>query len=135
MTAQAINLELPEDIYRRLTDVAALTRQPLEEIIFQSLRGNLPPVLTDLDPPRRALVAELPGLSDVALWAVAREPLPASRWRQHQRLLRKGGQGTLTAAERAELARLREETDRFVLRRSYALALLKWRGHTVPTVP
>ncbi len=44
-------------------------------------------------------------------------------------------QGTLTAAERAELARLREETDRFVLRRSYALALLKWRGHTVPTVP
>ena len=97
MTAQAINLELPEDIYRRLTDVAALTRQPLEEIIFQSLRGNLPPVLTDLDPPRRALVAELPGLSDVALWAVAREPLPASRWRQHQRLLRKGGQGTGTA--------------------------------------
>ena len=38
-------------------------------------------------------------------------------------------------AEERELAALREATDAFVTRRSVALALLKWRGHTLPTAP
>ncbi len=33
--------------------------------------------------------------------------------------------------EVVKLDRLRQATDRFVLRRSYALAILKWRGHTI----
>ena len=72
VTTQAIPIELPEDIYQRLTEVAALTRRPLAEVIYQTIRGNLPPVLADLKPDHRALVAELPDLSDAALWAVAR---------------------------------------------------------------
>jgi hypothetical protein len=132
---QPIRLELPEDIYRRLTEAATLTRLPLEEVLVQTIRGNLPPVLADLDQEQRPLVADLPGLDDAALWAVARAPLPAAHWRRHQRLLQKGEQGALTPTEQAALAALREETDRDVLRRSYALALLKWRGHTVPTTP
>jgi len=36
-------------------------------------------------------------------------------------------------AEHKELAELRTAADRFVTRRSYALALLKWHGHTIPT--
>jgi hypothetical protein len=135
VTSQPIRLELPEDIYRRLTEAATLTQQPLEEVLVQTIRGNLPPVLADLDQEQRPLVADLPGLDDAALWAVARAPLPAAHWRRHQRLLQKGEQGPLTPAEQAALAALREETDRYVLRRSYALALLKWRGHTVPTPP
>ena len=135
MTSQPIRLELPEDIYRRLAEAATLTRQPLEEVLVQTIRGNLPPVLADLDQEQRPLVADLPDLDDAALWAVARAPLPAVHWRRHQRLLQKGEQGTLTATEQAALTALREETDRYVLRRSYALALLKWRGHTVPATP
>ncbi len=41
----------------------------------------------------------------------------------------------LTPAEQGELAALREATDRFVTRRSVALALLQWRGHTITTAP
>jgi hypothetical protein len=52
--------------------------------------------------------------------------------RRQQRLLRKGQEGPLATAEHQELAELRAAADRFVTRRSYALALLKWHGHTIP---
>jgi len=38
----------------------------------------------------------------------------------------------LTTGEKEELASLRTEADRSVLSRSCALALLKWRGFTLP---
>jgi hypothetical protein len=66
-------------------------------------------------------VTDLHLRSDEALWAVARESLPEQRWRRHQRLLDKAE----TSAERTELTELHEATYRFVIRRSYALALLK----------
>ena len=116
---QTINIELPDGLYRRLEGMATVTRWPLQEILVQTIRGNLP----------------LAPLSDEALWAVAKEPPPATDWRRHQRLLRKAEDGALTPVERRDLETLREATDRFVARRSVALALLKWRGHAIPTAP
>lgn len=135
MTTQVVNIALPEDIYQRLRDAATLAQRPLEDVIFQTIRGNLPPVLADLAPEHRGLVADLQRLGDDALWAIGKEALPTGQWRRHQHLLHEGEQGTPTPAEAAELAGLREATDRFVTRRSYALALLKWRGHTLPATP
>jgi hypothetical protein len=129
---QAVNIELPDEIYRRLHGMAAATHRSLEDILVQTLRGNLPPTLDDLPAGERDLVVELTQLDDDGLWALAKEPLPAAEWRRHQRLLRKAEAATLTAAERAAVADLRAVTDRFVLRRSVALALLKWRGHAIP---
>ena len=77
-------------------------------------------------------MTELTQLGDEALWIVAKESLPPAQWQRHQRLLHKAEHGALTHAEQAELAHLRERTDAFVLRRSYALALLKWRGYAIP---
>jgi hypothetical protein len=132
MITQVVNIALPEDIYERLKDAANLAQQPLEDVIFQSIRGNLPPVPADLAPEHRALVADLQRLGDDALWDIGKEAVPSAQWRRHQHLLHKGEQGALTPAEQAELTALREATDSFVTRRSYALALLKWRGHTIP---
>lgn len=132
MTTPVVNITLPADIYERFKDAASLAQRPLEDVIFQSIRGNLPPVLADLAPEQRALVVDLQRLGDDALWVIGKEALPPVQWRRHQRLLHKGEQGLLTPAEQAELTALREATDRFVTRRSYALALLKWRGHTIP---
>jgi hypothetical protein len=126
MATQVVNVALPEEIYQRLKEAATLAQKPLEEVIFQTIRGNLPPVLADLAPEQRDLVADLQQLGDDALWVIGKEPLPAAQWRRQQRLLHKGEQGLLTPEEQAELAQLREATDRFVMRRSYALALLKW---------
>jgi hypothetical protein len=130
-----VDIELPDDIYRRFKDVATLTQRPLEDVIFQTIRGNLPPVLADLAPEHRGIVADLQRLGDDGLWAIGKESLPVAQWRRHQRLLQKGEQGVLTPAELATLEQLREATDRFVTRRSYALALLRWRGYTLLTTP
>jgi hypothetical protein len=134
MTTQTINIELPEDIYQRLAGMAAVTQRPLQEVIFQTIRGNLPPTLGDLPPEQHALVADLQPLADDMLWAIAREPLPARQWRRHQHLLHKAETAALTGAEQTELTALREVTDQFVTRQSYALALLKWRGYIIPAV-
>ena len=133
MTAQTIHVQLPDVIYQRLLGVADATQRPLEEVVLQTIRGNLPPSLDDLRPEWRSAVANLETMSDEALLGLAREPLPPRQWRRHQRLLRKTQEGALTAAEHRELEALRVVTDRFVTRRSYALALLKWHGHTIPS--
>jgi len=138
MTTQAINVQLPDEMYERLKDTAIATRRSLEDVVFQTIRGNLPPTLNDLPPEQRDLVADVEHLSDDALWAVAKESLPSSGWQRHQRLLRKAEDSALTPSDQtelAELAELRAATDHFVIRRSYALALLKWRGYTISTTP
>ena len=99
---------------------------------MQTIRGNLPPSLDDLSPEWHGVVADLQQMSDEALWAITKERLPQPQWRRHQRLLRKGQEGPLSTAEHQELAKLRAAADRFVTRRSYALALLKWHGHAIP---
>lgn len=134
MTVHPLHIQLPEAIYQRLQRVAEVTNQQLQTIVIQTIRGNLPPSLDDLRPEWREAVADLPTLSDEALWAVAREPLPSRQWRRHQRLLHKMQESVLPEAEQAELAALRAAADRSVTRRSYAFALLKWRGHTLPSI-
>jgi hypothetical protein len=133
MPHQTIPIQLPDAIYQRLQQVAHATNHSIEEVVLQTIRGNLPPSLDDLSPELQCVVADLQQMSDEALWAVTKERLPQPQWRRHQGLLRKGQEGTLSPAEHQELVELRAATDRFVTRRSYALALLRWHGHTIPT--
>jgi hypothetical protein len=134
MTVHPLHIQLPEALYQRLQRAAEVTNQPLQTIVIQTIRGNLPPLLDDLRPEWREAVADLSALSDEALWAIARKPLPSRQWGRHQRLLRKMQESVLTEAEKTALAALRADADRSVTRRSYALALLKWRGHTLPSI-
>jgi len=133
MPNQTIPIQLPDAIYQRLQQVAHATNHSIEEVVLQTIRGNLPPSLDDLNPEWRCVVADLQHMSDETLWSVAKESLPQHQWRRHQRLLQKGQEGPLSTAEHKELAELRAAADRFVTRRSYALALLKWHGHTILT--
>lgn len=135
MATETVQVELPEEVYQRLKEMANVSHQPLEDVLFQTIRGNLPPRLDDIPPDQRGLIADLQGFDGEALWAVARESLPTQQWRRQQYLLRKGEANSLSDSERSELADLREATDHHVIRRSYALALLKWRGYTVLATP
>ena len=134
MPDQTIPIQLPDTIYQRLQQVAHETHHSIEEVVLQTIRGNLPPSLDDLSPELRCVVADLQHMSDEALWVVTKEQLPPQQWRRHQRLLWKRQEGIFAAAEHQELAELRAAVDRFVTRRSYALALLKWHGHTMLTI-
>ena len=131
MPNQTIPIQLPEATYQRLQQVAHATHHSIEEVVLQTIRGNLPPSLDDLSPELHGAVADLQHMSDEALWSVTKESLPPHQCRRHQHLLRQGQEGSLSMAEREELAALRAATDRCVTRRSYALALLKWHGHTI----
>ena len=131
MTVETVTLHLPQEMLQRLQRMAEVTRQSVEDVAFQTIKGNLPPLIDDVPVELRARLADLQTLSDKALWDVVQETLPTTQWQRHEQLLIKNETGALTASERAELERLRAATDQFVLRRSFALALLKWRGYTI----
>ncbi len=126
-----ITLEMPEPIFYRLNQMARVTRQPLERVIFQSIQGNLPPLIENLPLEWSSELTQMQFFSDNQLWAIAKDKLPVRQWQQHQALLERQQVADLTPTEQAELANLRQLTDHFVFRRSYALALLKWRGYTL----
>ncbi len=52
--------------------------------------------------------------------------------RKYDRLLEKNSAGTIAAVEREQLRELRSESERLMLRKAHAYALLKWRGHALP---
>lgn len=128
MELQAITLSLPVDIYQRFQQMAKAIQRPLEDIVFQTIRGNLPPVVDDLPPKWQAELVSLQSLNSHDLWAITKETLPPEQWEHHQDLLYKNQMSTLSPSEKKQLEYFQSETDRFVFRRSYALALLKWRG-------
>ncbi|MCB1318206.1 MAG: hypothetical protein KDK27_19705 [Leptospiraceae bacterium] len=133
MTTETVVLELPENIYKRLRSSAQSMHRSFEDVLFQSLEGNLPPSLEDLPVDLRDEIGlSLQQLDAQSLLKVASEPIPSEQWQQHQALLEKNQEQALTANEADLLEHLRNEADKAVLRRSYALALLKWRGFTVP---
>ncbi len=86
----------------------------------QAIQGNLLPLIEDIPGEWRGDLADMEQLDDEALWKVGNEPLPAQQWGRHQKLLEQNQDGTLTERERNELERLRNMTNRFVFRRSYA---------------
>lgn len=131
MTMQEMTIKLPETVFHRLLGMAQTTHQSVDEVLFQSIRGNLPPLIDDVPSDMRDEVARLTQLSDDGLWAMVNSPLSEPQWRRHEELLEKNAAGELNRREMDELARLRDAVDRWVLRRSYAAALLKWRGYAL----
>lgn len=129
---QTLTLKIPDTAYQRFEMMAKLIDRQLEEIVLQTIQGNLPPAFSDLSPELQTELATWVTLSDEALWRLATEVLPDSHTRRQQKLLLKNSAGTLNAKEKGELARLRAITDQFVLRRSALFALLKWRGYALP---
>jgi len=77
---------------------------------------------------------EMESLSDKELWKVAESKMPSSRQRWYSRLLRKNQAGTLRDIEKQQLADLGAEARKLTLRKAHAYAVLKWRGHRIPTL-
>ncbi|MFZ4656798.1 MAG: hypothetical protein ACOYNY_07300 [Caldilineaceae bacterium] len=133
MTTQTVMVTLSEEVYHRFQVSAHVMQQPMEELLSQSIQGNLPPSLEDLPLElQNEIGVSLQRLTSQALWEIVKAPSMPATWQRHQDLLQKNQDETLTAAELAELEQLRIQMDKRVLRRSYALALLKWRGYTLP---
>ncbi len=130
MTTQTVTVTLPEEIYHRFQVSDHVMQQSMEDLLAQSIQGNLPPSIEDLPPElQNEIGLFLQSLTSQALWEIVKAPSLPATWQRQQELLEKNQEETLTAAEMDELEQLRVQMDRRVMRRSYALALLKWRGY------
>ena len=128
---QTITISIPENVYKRFQQVALTVQQPLEEVVVQSIQGNLPPSLEDIPAEWQGEFSGLPKETTEKLWQIAREEISPARWKRHKTLLKKKQTEALTPHEQKELQTLREQADWFMFRRSFALALLKWRGISI----
>ncbi|MFQ5813036.1 MAG: hypothetical protein ACE5I2_07595 [Anaerolineae bacterium] len=134
MGLQPVTLHLPEAVYRRLQRAAEATQQSLEDVVLQTITGNLPPSVDDMPAELQDEIIALQTLAEDQLWAAARSVMDPVQQRRLEYLLRKNGRGTLTQREREELERLGQEADHLTLRKAYAYALLRWRGYPLPTL-
>jgi hypothetical protein len=127
----AVTLALPDELFQRLQGAATATKQPIEQVILRALDLGSPPAWNDAPPEFQVDLAKLDKMTDEALWAIARSRREQDEFVRYDELLEKNAEGALTPSEHDELVRLREEADRFMLRKAHAAALLRWRGHRV----
>jgi len=132
MTTRTVTLQLPESLYIRLQQAAQATRRSLDDLLLHAVQIGSPPRWDDAPAEFQADLAALDRLDDEALWRTARSHKTEADMERYQELLDKNANGTLSADERDELTRLRIESDRFMLCKAHAAALLRWRGYQVP---
>lgn len=132
MATQEITLSLPEDLYVRLKQIARATQQSMTEVLLHAVEVGTPPGWDDIPAEYQADLAALDRLDDTVLWQIARSQQGEEEMEQYETLLSKKADDTMTATDRERLAQLRYETNRFMLRKAHAAALLRWRGHRLP---
>ncbi len=130
MSLQTVTLELPEPLYERLRDRAALSQRSVEVEARETLASALQEddsLPADLE----AAIAPLALLSDAELWQAGRTRLSQKTVEQLAELNLKRQREGLTEAEAATAATLIHQYERVMLIRAEAAALLKQRGHDV----
>lgn len=95
----------------------------------QSVAGNLPPSVDNAPAEAQAELLALQWLPVDELQRIAHEQVAPEQQERHLQLL---AQENLTAAEQVELTELRRQVDRLMVRKAYAWAVLRWRGHPIP---
>ncbi|MBM3130408.1 MAG: hypothetical protein FJ009_17495 [Chloroflexi bacterium] len=129
MTIQAIRLNLPDNLLRRLTETAEATQQSVDDVLLQTIRAGLPPNLERVPQRFHADLRWLNRLDDDTLRRVAASELDADKTVEYETLLEQNQRAQLTGDQNVRLNVLREEADLMMFRRAYAFALLKWRGN------
>jgi len=132
MISRTITMQLPENLYMRLQQVAQAIQQPLEQILLRAIQVGSPPTWETAPPEFQAALAALDRLDDTSLWRIARSRYTEVDMQPYQQLLDKNAEGTITLIEQQELERLRYEFDRHMLCKAHAVTLLHWRGHQIP---
>jgi hypothetical protein len=128
---ETVVLQIPEALYQRLAIAAGATQRSLEDVILQALQIGSPPTWKDVPEEFQTDLASLDRLDDNSLWQIANSKKTPLEMERYDFLLSKQQDTELTASERLELEHLRTDGDLFMLRKSQATAILKWRGHSV----
>jgi hypothetical protein len=118
-----VTLHLPDKLYERARQWAAVTQQDLDVALTDALDVILSPVHTSPE-----LEAPIQSLSDEAVMAEAAIQMPAERGRRLTDLAARRREGALSGEEQRELLALAQLYQRLWLRQSEALAEAVRRG-------
>lgn len=110
MKTRKVQVELPLSFYEALKEIAEASSWSLERVLLQCVKTGMPPTLHKVP---EAFHNELIGLN-----------------RLNDRDLLRVVEGTWPAAGKEN--ELQRKADFDILRRTYALSLLRWRGHPIP---
>ncbi|MCP4425626.1 MAG: hypothetical protein GY803_14115 [Chloroflexi bacterium] len=108
MKKKKVQLELPMSIYDLLQDIAEASDWTFQKVILQTVKAGLPPSLGKVPDDFHDGLLVLNGLGDRDLMRVAEGDIPS------------------------DLEDGPDSADFKLLRQTYALRLLKWRGHPIP---
>jgi predicted nucleotidyltransferase len=131
MTVQTVTLTMPDVVYQRAQRAAEALRRPVEDLLVDTLTATLPP-LDDVPVEMTSEIVAMTHLSDDALYGLATSTLPQERQDLMHDLLDQQERGVLKEADRRQLVALVAESNRALLRRSKAAALLVARGKPLP---
>lgn len=98
-----VTIQLPDSVYQRLEEVAKASGWTLKEVILRTIRTGMPPSLIKVPEKYHEELLTLNRLDDQSLWEAGQN---------------RSGEG--------------DDAGMGLLRRAYAYALLKWRGHPLP---
>lgn len=109
MKVHKVTIELSETDYSLLKEISEASKWPLNEVIMQCIQAGMPPTLSKVPAAFHDELIALNSLSDRDLMRIAdgNWPEPEGQTELHQK------------------------ADFTALRRTYALSLLKWRGHPI----
>jgi hypothetical protein len=129
----SVTVQVPTSVYRLAQKTSQAVSRSVEQILADVISAASP-VTEDLPSALQTELDALAQMNDDHLWQIARSVFPTSQRQKYDRLLDKNSAGRLAAAEREQLQTLRLESERLMLRKAHAYALLKWRGHILPTL-
>jgi len=134
MTTEALTIHLPIAEIQRLKHIAEISWRSIDEIITQTIRATLPPLLEEIPITFRQDLMALEKLPNEILWQQLHAQYQADLLARYDELLEHKALDNITAAEQQELAQLRHEADLLMFRKAYAALVLKWRGVRIPTL-
>lgn len=126
-----VTLPVPPSVFRLAQQTAKVQSRPVEQVLVDVLTASSP-MSDDLPAELQAEVEALAQLSDEELWNVARLTFPVADSHRYDELLERNSAGALSPTEREQLKELRLASEKLMVRKAQAYALLKWRGHVLP---
>lgn len=135
MADYSITLTLPEGLYTQLEAQAQTETRSIHDLVVETLvRHTAPPIASDLPLELQAELKAMAALSASALWTIAESTMNPDKVALYDLLLERQQDGALTIEGRDLLEQLREEADFLMVRKAHAYALLKSKGHKLPTL-
>lgn len=134
MSVETFALDIPQHLYERIKRFAQITHRPVEKLMLQTL-GNIPALPENLPESVTQQLIAIEELDDDSLWEIAEQNYEEGEQKRYSSLLKKQAAGNLDIPEKREIEQHLEAVSILTLKKAYAYALLKWRGHVMPTMP